>query len=159
VHVGSHAPDFSFVGENGKVETFGLVRGVVTLVVFPNMPEWPDCQRCKEIVKLADEVNGPNTPVAVVSVATPRQGEKSLAALHRCQIKGSSQLIGLHDRQGRVRGLYGDDAEGRFFVVDRAGSITAIGFLVDSAAMREALRSAVNEHEEYWRQLNDHTGG
>lgn len=159
VNVGDYAPDFSFMGENGKVQTLGSVRGVVTLLVFPNMPDWPDCQRCKQIVHLADAVEKPNTPVVVVSVATPCRGDKALAALHRCEIKGASQLVGLHDRQGRVRALYGVGTSERFFVVDRAGRVGALGSLADTAVMEEAMRLAVNEHEEYWRQLNAPSGG
>ncbi len=159
VQVGDYAPDFSFLSENGEVETFGSVRGVVTLLVFPDMPEWPDCQRCEDLARLAGKVEKPNTPVVVVSVATACRGDKALTALHRCQIKGTTQLIGLHDRYGRIRGLYGVATGERFFVLDRTGRVTAMGAPTDTGTIREALRSAVAEHEEYWRQLNAPTGG
>lgn len=158
LRVGDYAPDFSFVGQDGEVRTFGSIRGVVTLVVFPTMPDWPDCQRCSAIAALAGQHTKENTPVVAVSIATPGSGEKALAKLHQCKVKGPSPLIALHDRQGRVRAMFGSKAAGRFYTVDSNGRISAIGSLDDLNAMKAALQSSVDEHEKYWSEINDHSG-
>ena len=152
--VGDYAPDFSFVGENGNVNTFDRVREVVTIVVFPDNPAWPVCARCKEIVEIADKMRTGHTPVGVVSIATPSKTEKECAAaLHRCAVKGQSQLIALHDHKSRIRTLYGPQATGKFFIIDRTGRVSAIGPLTDRAAMEKALREAVEEHEQHWKDV------
>lgn len=150
---GQTVPDFSFAGENGKVETFGSVRGVVTLVVFPTSPEWPECNRCQEIAQLAGKVATGTTPVTVVSVVTAGKGEKAIAALHGCRIKSFSQLIAVYDGDRRVQSLYGAQAPGKYFVIDSSGSAAAVGQLEDDVSMESALKSAVAAHEKQWQQM------
>ena len=125
------------------------MRGAVTLVVFPDDPKWPDCERCKEVVALAAEVQRLDTPVAVVSVRNPGEGEAcSAAALHRCPMDERAQLVALCDHQGRVRDLFGPSAVGKFFVVGSNGRISASGtFMEDLRALKAALRKAVQEHQ------------
>lgn len=150
---GQGTPDFSFVGENGKMETFGSVRGVVTLVVFPVSPAWPECSRCVHIAKLAGRAATGTTPVTVVSVVTSPEGGKQLSALHACRVKSFSQLIALHDRDRRLESLFGSKAAGRFYVIDFRGSVSATGLLDDYASMESALATAVTAHDEYWQQI------
>lgn len=153
--VGSYAPDFSFVGQDGQVETFSSVRKVVTLVVFPDMPDWPSCSRCDAIVEVADRAGTMNSPVAVVSVVCPPEGKKAMAALYRCNIRGESPLIALNDHRGRVRALYGRGAIGKFHVVGADGRISAVGKIDDVAGMEDALKAAVGQHDKYWQDVND----
>lgn len=151
LRIGDHAPDFSFAGENGKVDTFGHVRQVVTIVVFPDDPTWPDCSRCSEIVQLAAKARTGVTPISVVSIATPARGSNECAAaVHRCAVKSPSQLIALHDHTGRIRSLYGSQAAGKYYVVGWMGRITAIGPLSDRAGMEKAVRDAVEGHQKQW---------
>ena len=146
---GYPCPDFTFLDQDGHADTFSHVRGAVTLVVFPDDPEWPDCGRCCEVVDLAAEVQRPDTPVAVVSVRSPGEGEAcSAAGLHRCPMEERAQLVALCDHRGRVRDLFGPTAIGRFFVVGSNGRIAASGtFTKDLHTVEAALREAVREHQ------------
>jgi peroxiredoxin len=146
---GSACPDFTFLDQDGRADTFSHVRGVVTLVVFPDDPEWPNCTRCKEVVDLAVGVQRLDTPVVVVSVRTPNEAEGcSPAALHRCPIDERAQLVALCDHQGRVRDLFGPNAVGKFFVVGPDGWIAARGTLTeDLHALEAPLREAVRNHQ------------
>ena len=146
---GYPCPDFTFLDQDGRADTFSHVRGAVTLVVFPDDPEWPDCDRCKEVVDLAAEVQRLDTPVVVVSVRSSGQSKQCpAAALHRCSIEGRAQLVALCDHQGRVRDLFGPNAIGKFFVVGPNGRIAAQGTLTEDLHVLETtLREAVREHE------------
>ena len=146
---GYPCPDFTFIDQDGRADTFSHVRGAVTLVVFPDDPEWPDCDRCKEVVDLAAEVQRLDTPVVVVSVRSSGQSKQCpAAALHRCPIEGRAQLVALCDHQGRVRDLFGPNATGKFFVVGPNGRIAARGTLTeDLNALETSVREAVREHE------------
>ncbi len=153
---GYPCPDFTFLDEDGRADTFSHVRGVVTLVVFPDDPQWPNCARCKEVVDLAAEVQRLDTPVVVVSVRSPVEAERcSAAALHLCPIEGRAQLVALCDHQGRVRDLFGPNATGKFFVVGPNGWIAACGQLSeDLHALEVQLRKAVREHQREVEFLN-----
>lgn len=154
VHVGDlkqgyRCPDFTFLDEGGRADTFSHVRGVVTLVIFPDAPAWPDCVRCQEVVNLAADVQRLDTPVVVVSVRSPGEAEGcSAAALHRCPIEGRAQLVALCDHQNRVLDLFGPNAAGKFFVVGPDGWIVARGTLTeDLDALEAPLREAVQNHQ------------
>jgi hypothetical protein len=146
---GCACPDFTFLDQDGRADTFSHVRGVVTLVVFPDEPEWPDCARCKEVVALAAKVQRLDTSVVVVSVRIPGEAERcSAAALHRCPIEGQAQLVALCDHQGRVGDLFGANATGKFFIVGPDGRIAARGALTENLHILEArLRKEVQEHQ------------
>ena len=146
---GYPCPDFTFIGENGRADTFSHIRGAVTLVVFPDGPEWPNCNRCRELVDLAAKVQRRDTPVVVVSIRSPGQpGRCSAAALHQCHIEGQVQLVALCDHQGRVGDLFCPNAIGKFFVVGPTGRIAACGPLAeDLHALEASVREAVLEHE------------
>ena len=151
---GESVPDFSFIGDGGEVDTFGHVRGVVTIVAFPDDPAWPDCERCREIVQLASRLTRLDTPVTVVSIATPAKGcENATAAFHRCDIKGHAQLVSLCDHRARVREMYGPDALGKFYVIDSYGQIAATGRLSEMKNLEQAVRAVVEPHQEYMRQM------
>ncbi len=140
--------EFTFIDQTGKADTFSRVRGIVTLVVFPGGPKWPDCERCKEIVALASKVQRPDTPVVVMSIRCPDKPKRcSAAALHQCNVVGVVQLIALCDHQGRVRDLYGPNAVGRFFVVGSEGRIAGSGSVTDMQALETCAKKAVREHE------------
>ena len=153
---GYPCPDFTFLDQDGRADTFSHVRGAVTLVMFPKDPEWPACEQCKEIVDLAAEVPRLDTPVAVVSVRSSSQSQQCpAAALHRCPIEGRAQLVALCDHQGRVRHLFGPNAAGKFFVVGPNGRIAARGTLTEDLHLLEAtLREVVREHEREVEFLN-----
>ena len=152
--VGDYAPDFSFVGQNGQVETFAHIREVVTIVVFPVDPAWPNCDRCREIVQIADAASTRQSPVAVVSIATPaKPAEECAAAMHRCAVRGQSHLVALHDHAGRVRAMYGAQAAGKYYIVDWMGRIVATGPLSDRSGMETALRNAVEGHQKHWDEV------
>ncbi len=147
--LGYACPDFTFIDQNGRADTFAHVRGIVTLVVFPEDPEWPDCARCKDVVDLAAEVQRLDTPVVVVSVRSSGESDECpAAALHRCPIEARVQLVALCDHQGRVRELFGPNAAGKFFVVGPNGRIAERGTLMEDLHLLEAtLREVVSEHE------------
>ena len=146
---GYPCPDFTFIDQDGRADTLSHVRGAVTLVIFPEDPEWPDCERCKRIINLAAEVQRLDTPVVVVSVRSVGRPEHCPAvALHRCSIEGRAQLVALCDHQRRVRDLFGPNAIGKFFVVGPDGWIAARGTLAeDLHPVEAALRKAVREHQ------------
>ena len=153
---GYPCPDFTFLDQGGRADTFSHVRGAVTLVMFPEDPEWPNCARCKEVVDLAAEVQRLDTPVVVVSVRSSGQSQQCpAAALHRCPIEGRAQLVALCDHQGRVRDLFGPNAAGKFFVVGPDGWIAARGTLTeDLHALEAPLREAVRDHQREVEFLN-----
>lgn len=153
---GYPCPDFTFLDQDGRADTFSHVRGAVTLVVFPDDPKWPDCGRCKEVINLAAEVQRLDTPVVVVSVRSPGEAERcSAAALHRCAIEERAQLVALCDHQGRVRDLFGPNAAGKFFVVGPNGRIAARGtFTEDLHSLETPLREAVQEHQREVESLS-----
>ena len=146
---GFPCPDFTFLDEDGRADTFSHVRGAVTLVVLPDDPEWPDCARCQEVVDLAADIQRLDTPVVVVSIRNPGEAECcSAAALHRCPIEGRAQLVALCDHQGSVRDLFGPKSAGKFFVVGPNGRIAAHGiFAKDLHVLEAPLRKAVGEHQ------------
>ena len=153
---GYPCPDFTFLDEDGRADTFSHVRGAVTLVVFPDDPEWPDCTRCQGVVDLAADVQRLDTPVVVVSVRSPGAAEHcSAAALHRCLIEGRAQLVALCDHQGRVRDLFGPNATGKFFVVGPNGWLAARGTLTEGLHVLQApLRKAVSDHQREVESLS-----
>lgn len=155
LRVGDYAPDFSFAGPEGKIETFGAVRGVVTLLTFPARRDWPNCEQCARVAQLAGEEAALNTSVMVVSVGSP-EGEGKSLSLYRCSIKSPAGLVVLEDRHGWVRRLYGEQAAGHFYVIGFDGRIAAIGSIEDQNTMKASLDSAVNEHELHWEKLNNH---
>ena len=151
---GHPVPDFSFVGEDGKVETFSHVRSVVTIVALPDDPDWPNCHLCKQIEQLASRLTVTTTPISVVSIGSPSKPcEDAASTLHECRIKGYAQLTAVCDYEGCIRRLYGPNSAGKFFVVDFSGRISAEGRITDLAAMEQAVRVAVDEHERYWESL------
>ena|GEM_PF-3021934 len=153
---GDLCPKFSFIDEEGSPDTFAHVRGAVTLVVFPDDPRWPNCDKCKELVDLAARLERPRTSVVVVSVRSPKDQEQcSAAALHRYDVDWPVQLVALCDHHGCVRDLFGGDALGKFFVVDGDGRIVGRGPLADREALEERARKAAQHHEDevwamYW---------
>jgi len=153
---GSPCPDFTFLDQDGRADTLSHVRGAVTLVVFPEDPEWPNCARCKQVVALAAEVQRRDTPVVVVSVRSPSEGQScSAAALHRCPMEERAQLVALCDHRGRVRDLFGPNAIGKFFVIGPDARIAASGtFAGDLHILETALRRAVQEHQSEVDSLN-----
>ena len=153
---GYPCPDFTFLDQDGRADTFSHVRGAVTLVMFPEDPEWPNCARCKEVVDLAAEIQRLDTPVVVVSVRSFGQSKRcSATALHRCPIEGRAQLVALCDHQGRVRNLFGPNAAGKFFVVGPNGRIAARGTLTEDLHLLQApLRKAIREHQREVEFLN-----
>ncbi len=48
------APAFSFLGEDGSVETTSHVRSVVTIAAFPDNADWPGCGESGETADLAN---------------------------------------------------------------------------------------------------------
>ncbi len=146
---GYPCPDFTFLDQDGRADMFSHVRGAVTLVVFPDDPEWPDCDRCKKVVDLAAKVQRLDTPVVVVSIRSFGKSKQCpAAALHRCLIEGRTQLVALCDHQGRVRDLFGPNATGKFFVVGPNGRIAACGPLTeDLHALEASVRETVRKHE------------
>ncbi len=144
---GDPAPEFSYRTEDEKVRRLSDLRGDVVLVVFPDDPEWPDCQRCRQFEQLASQLSCAYASVTVVSLATPDKCcEDATRAVRECKVRGRAQLVALCDPSGRIRELYGPNAVGRFFVIDYDGSIRAKGAFDDMAAIERTARIVVSEH-------------
>ena len=147
--LGHPRPDFTFIDENGKTDTFSHTRRSVTLVVFPNDPKWPNCNRCRVLVDMAAKAQEPDTPVTVVSIQnTERPSQRVADTLHSCAIKGPVQLVALCDHHSSVKDLFGSDAVDKYFVVGNDGRIVDHGSLADLDALKWAVRLAVWDHEQ-----------
>jgi peroxiredoxin len=146
---GCPCPDFTFVNDDGAMDTFAHVRGTVTLVVFPDDPQWPDCEQCKKVVDLAGALERAETSVVVVSIRSPgAERPCSAAVLHQYRVRWQVPFIALCDHQRRAHDLFGPNALGKFFVVDPEGRIAACGSLAeDLKDMEAALREVVRGHE------------
>ena len=98
---GYPCPDFTFIDQDGRADTFSHVRGAVTLVVFPDDPRWPSCDKCKDLVDLAARLGRPRTSVVVVGARSPEDQEQCPAAtLHRYHIDWPAQLVALWTTAG-----------------------------------------------------------
>ena len=151
---GDLAPDFSFVSEDEKVDTFSQIRGDVTLVTFPDDPNWPNCQRCYKLAQLISRLTRAQTSITAISIANPiKSCDEAFRMLRACEIKAQIKFIILCDQHGRICDLYGSHARGKFFVIDNDGRIIALGKFKDTASVEEALRSAVYEHEVHCNRL------
>ncbi len=146
---GHPCPDFVFLDEEGKVNAFSATRGIVTIIVFPNDPDWPKCDRCKQIVDLAGRVQAPSTRVVVFSIRSGGESvQRAVAGVKQCELAGKVQLIALGDCQGQISRLFGPGAEGSYFVVGADGGIVNRGPLRDLKALEGWARSAVQAHED-----------
>ncbi len=145
---GDLAPDFVFVGDDQHLCRFSAVRGRVTLVLFPTDPAWPECARCRQVAELAASLSRADTKVVAVSVAQPaRSAAEALPAFQACRIK-SDHLVAICDQHARIKGLYGPQANGRFFVVDHHGRVTSVGLFSDLDALRAQARRTVQAASE-----------
>ena len=148
VKPGYPCPDFAFLDEDGKVNAFSATRGTVTIVVFPNDPDWPNCERCRQIMDLAGRVQEPSTRVVVFSIRSGGESvQRSVAAVKECELAGKVQLTALSDCQKQISKLFGPGAEGSCFVVGSDGRIVNRGPLTDLNALENWAQSAVQEHE------------
>jgi len=147
---GGSTLDFTFTDSSGQKRTFSEARGVVTAVVFPESSSWPECTRCQKLEELASRVARSRTPVTVMSIVTPPQQCADVRAeFAECGVKGYSQLLALCDDQTRIHELFGADVTGKFFVVDSYSDIVASGRLTEMDKLEQAIRKAVEPHEEY----------
>jgi len=145
---GDVAPGFQFVSSEGRLRNFHEIRGDVTLVLFAEDPEWPDCETCQSMAGIADQLSSATVDVVIVTLAgAPGNSGEDLAEFRACAIP-SSHLIAISDRKAAIRSAWGPDAGGRFFVVNRTGRIQGTGAQSDLTAARSILRDAVTEAEE-----------
>jgi len=154
--LGHPHPDFTFMDENGKADTFSHIRRGVPLVVFPDDPKWPNCSQCRALVDMAAKVQEPDTPVTVVSIQNPETSSQCEAAtLHSCAIQGPAQLVVLCDHHSSVKDLFGSDALDKFFVVANDGRIVGHGSLANLDVLEWAVRMAVWDHEQEVKLIAD----
>lgn len=150
---GDPAPDFVFVGGGERLCRFSAVRGGVTVVVSPVDAAWPNCATGRHLAELADSLSGPDLDVVAVSVAQPsRPAAESLPALQECQI-APDNLVTIFDQHDRIRGLYGPQAAGRFYVVGNVGQVSSVGVLGDLDDLRaEMMRTAHTIYDQDYRE-------
>lgn len=140
---GDPAPDFVFVSDEQRLCRFSAVRGRVTVVVFPMDAAWPNCATCRRVAELAESLSGPDLEVVAVSVAQPaRSAAEALPAVQECHI-ASNHLVAICDQHGRIRGLYGPRAGGKFYVVNNYGRITGLGAFSDLDGLRAEVKQTV----------------
>jgi len=153
VNVGDCAPEFSYLNQGGQVKQLSDLRGQVILLLFPENPDWPDCERCHLFEQLASQLSCAYASVTVVSIATPDKpcaGARS--AMRQCEVKGSAQLVALCDQSGRIRGLYGPGASGQCVLIDSDGTIRTRVRLDDINEIERMVRIVVSNHVfDYYR--------
>jgi hypothetical protein len=143
--VGDPAPGFVFVADENRLRSFAEACGDVTLVLFSDDPEWPDCEFCRRMAMLADGLSDETVEVKVVNLARPEcDPAAALAELRGCGIP-SDRLVAITDRAGTIREAWGPGADGRWFVVNRWGRIDATGSVLDLTAAERGLRESVQE--------------
>ena len=153
---GDRAPGFQFVSSDGRLRSFSEVRGDVTLVLFAEDPEWPDCETCSSMGKLADRMSSAAVDVVVVTLSKAEGAPgQELAEFRSCAIP-SSHLVAISDRRGAIRTSWGPDAGGRFFVINHKGRIEGTGAEADLESAESLLSNAVDEAEE---MLSDRMDG
>jgi len=125
VKPGYPCPDFAFLDEDGKVNAFSATRGTVTIVVFPNDPDWPNCERCRQIMDLAGRVQEPSTRVVVFSIRSGGESvQRSVAAVKECELAGKVQLTALSDCQNRSANFSGPALKGAASSLDRMAALS-----------------------------------
>jgi hypothetical protein len=153
---GDQAPGFRFVSSDGRLRSFSEVRGDVTLVLFAEDPEWPDCEACSSMADLAGRLSSVTVDVVVVTLSKAEGAPGQEVAEFRACAISSNHLVAISDRHSAIRTDWGPDAAGRFFVVNHRGRIEGTGAQSDLQAAENLLSDAVAEAEE---MLPNHMDG
>jgi peroxiredoxin len=143
--IGDTARSFAFTTADGQLKRLAAVRGRVTLLVFPDAADWPDCAVLRELANLARRESVYNVEVVVLSVGQPELScDEALVAARGCGLPPEHVVL-VCDPHGTVHTLYGAQARGRFFVLDNFLRVVEIGELSDLEGLRSATRRVVDE--------------
>ncbi len=147
------ARDFSFSDQEGKTHRFSEVRGDVTLVAFPQVADWPACIQCQQLLEYAERLSGATTEVGVVCIHVPEEASAQVEAAQQCRIAGRVPFVMLSDKQDVLKGLFGPNAVGKYFILDYRGRTKAEGPLDDMANLKYQLGQAAYAHQAYVNRL------
>lgn len=152
VEVGDRTPDFAFVADDESLTRFHEIRGRVTVLAFPDDPEWPNCASCRQLANIAAEKSQVRINVMAVSVAGPHKPcHEALPSVERCEVD-ADHLVAICDRRGEIRHIYGADVDGKYFVINNHGKVVAAGKLGDWEQLAEDVKCAV------WRVADEECG-
>ena len=145
LHVGDQFRDFGFTDTQGQVTRLSAVHGRVTILAFPDDPNWPVCDADQRLVDLANRASTCYINVVVVSVGHPAGPcPEALQAAADCQVL-PGYLVLVCDPYDRVAGLYGNAAKGHYYVLTNFLKIAATGELADLDSLRAATQHVVAE--------------
>lgn len=151
---GDQVPDFVYYNEKGAPVRFSESRGEVTLLLFPDDRNWPDCRHCCELREQAYRQSRIHSEIAIVSIFVPRQScQQSHDRFKACALEGHADLLTLCDPSGKIRAWFGPDAAGGFYVIDAEGRLVNQGRIDDRERMTCSLRKAVADNEDRYNRL------
>ena len=129
--VGDSWRDFAFTLADERVSRLSAQRGRVTVLAFPDDPDWPNCEQTRALADLANDARNWAVNIVVVSVGQPDAAcAEALEAGRTCGIQAPHVLL-VCDPHGNVRNLYGSEAAGRYYLLSNFLEVKAIGDLHD----------------------------
>jgi peroxiredoxin len=140
---GSWAPDFTFIDRQGNASRLSAVRGRVTVVLFPDNPQdWPDPEIYRRAASLAERSSGNEIPVVLVNVGRPMQDTEQMEKVLKENPVRSDHLVMVADPTGTIAARFGQEATGKYFVIDNYGKIMRVGTFAGIDALRDPIRDA-----------------
>jgi len=146
--VGDYAPEFEFRSARGEIVPFSVVRGDVTIVSFAVLSSLDADSTARQVSALAERYSGMRTNVRYVAVSeAPDEPSDLLSNVVEMYDLSSKRVIGLCDRDARVRRAFGAEELGTYFLIGGTGRVTARGKLSDLGRLELALRDTVSDYE------------
>jgi len=140
---GSWAPDFPIIDPEGNATSLSAVRGRVTVVMFPDNPkDWPNPEVYRKAATLAERSSGTEIPVVLVNVGRPTQDTQDLEKVLEENPVKSDHLVMVADRTGSIAARFGQEATGKYFIIDNYGKIVRVGTFTGVDALGEPIREA-----------------
>lgn len=141
--VGDPLRNFAFTLNEGTRTTLVRERARVTVLAFPDDPDWPDCDAARELSDMARNAHRRFIDVLVISVGHPQaECAEALERVAGCEMRWPCILL-VCDPHGGVRRLYGESAGGHYYLLNNYQQVSAIGELSDFEGLHAATEDLV----------------
>ncbi len=142
----SQRVNFNYQSADGSPKNFNHERADVTLVLFP---ENEDSSRCQSIVEMAKNTQKRHSHISIFAIKGNDSGSDAVTAspLTYANERGVSSVI-LTDADEQVSKQFGNNPEGRYFVIDRDGRLRYSGDINDVDTLKKQTRWIVREMEK-----------
>ncbi len=137
--------DFSYIGLDGNIRSLSKERADVTVVLFPTKS---DENRCQSILQIANNVQRQGTPVAVYAVKPNGNDSGKVTSSSLAGDDLEIKAIAIHDSNGILMSKFGDEYQGKYFILDSQGTVRYSGMLDNTNALKKQAGWVVRQHEK-----------